>query len=145
MAAGRFGGRPERRAGLRARPAWRYAGDMPRKPRPDRLDVPTDLLDQEIIQEQAASLGRLGRGLEAALRKLRDFDAARAERAPEPADRQHRRALVVEAGYALWLFIVQREACGLRDARNVMRDYQVPPEVQACQGAVIGAGKTSDR
>ena len=38
--------------------------------------------------------------------------------------------LVAEAGYALWLFVVQREACGLRDSRAVMRDYAVPAEVQ---------------
>ena len=37
-------------------------------------------LDYEIAQEKAATLGRLGRGLEAALAALRAFDAA----APEP-------------------------------------------------------------
>lgn len=112
---------------------------MPRKPRPDRFDVPADVLHYEIVQEQAAALGRLGRGLEDALRKLRDFDEARAQRPPEPSDGPHRRELVTEAGYALWLFVVQREACGLRDARTVMRDYRVPPEVQACQGATVTA------
>jgi hypothetical protein len=30
----------------------------------------------------------------------------------------------------LWNFIVQRESCGLRDARQVIIDYRVPPEVQ---------------
>jgi hypothetical protein len=42
--------------------------------------------------------------------------------------------LVAEAGYALWLFVVQREACGLRDSRAVMRDYAVPTEVQLRMG-----------
>jgi hypothetical protein len=30
--------------------------------------------------------------------------------------------------------VVQREALGLRDSRQVMRDYQVPPEVQGRMG-----------
>jgi hypothetical protein len=41
---------------------------------------------------------------------------------------------VAEAGYALWLFVVQREACGLRDSRAVMRGYAVPAEVQMRMG-----------
>jgi hypothetical protein len=49
--------------------------------------------------------------------------------------RQARRTLVMEAGHALWMFVVQREACGLRDARTVMRDYGVPREVQRQMGA----------
>jgi hypothetical protein len=32
--------------------------------------------------------------------------------------------------------VVQREACGLRDSRTVMRDYNVPGEVQQHMGAV---------
>ena len=42
----------------------------------------------------------------------------------------------MEAGHALWMFVVQREACGLRDSCTVMRDYDVPGEVQQCMGAV---------
>jgi hypothetical protein len=30
--------------------------------------------------------------------------------------------------------MVQREACGLRDSRQVMRDYRVPVEVQYRMG-----------
>jgi hypothetical protein len=30
--------------------------------------------------------------------------------------------------------VVQRECCGLRDSRAVMRDYAVPAEVQARMG-----------
>ena len=52
-----------------------------------------------------------------------------------PADRQARRTLVAEAGNALWMFVVQREACGLRDNRTLMRDYQVPPDVHKQMGA----------
>jgi len=31
---------------------------------------------------------------------------------------------------------VQREACGLRDMRYVLRDYRVPPEVAARMGVL---------
>jgi len=42
---------------------------------------------------------------------------------------------LAQAGHALWMFVVQREACGLRDSRTIMRDYSVPGEVQQCMGA----------
>jgi hypothetical protein len=95
----------------------------------DRFASSADLLETEIIQEQAAALGRLGRGLEAALATLQEFDAVLTA-SPSGPDKVRRAALVAEAGHALWMFVVQREACGLRDSRAVMRDYQVPPEVQ---------------
>ena len=102
-----------------------------------RLDrTPVDALNIEIAQEQAVALGRMGRALEAALARLREFDAAHPRSgAPAPAQ-QARRILVTDAGHALWMFVVQREACGLRDSRTVMRDYNVPDEVQQCMGAV---------
>lgn len=89
-------------------------------------------LDYEIAQEKASALGRLGRGLEAALEALRSFDAATTELSVET--RRERRALVAHAGHALWLFVVQREAIGLRDSRQMMREYRVPADVQGCMG-----------
>jgi hypothetical protein len=109
---------------------------MARNARPGLFDSPADLLDYEIVQEQASALGRLGRALEAALAALRDFDAA--THAPSAtADKRARNALVADAGYALWLFVVQRESCGLRDSRVVMRDYHVPSEVRNRMGMKI--------
>ena len=95
-----------------------------------RNQTPLDVLEYELVQEQAAALGRMGRALEAALAKLRAFDAdyRRDER------RQERQALVREAGRALWMFVVQREACGLRDSRTILRDYNVPGEVMLHAG-----------
>jgi hypothetical protein len=107
--------------------ADRYA--MPRNSRLDRFNTPAALLDYEIVQEQASALGRLGRALEAALTKLRDFDAVHPPSPASPVEQQARHALVAEAGYALWMFVVQRESCGLRDSRTLMRDYKVPGEV----------------
>jgi hypothetical protein len=42
----------------------------------------------------------------------------------------------VQASVALWHFAVQREACGLRDMRYVLRDYRVPPDVAARMGVL---------
>jgi hypothetical protein len=47
----------------------------------------------------------------------------------------------MEAGQALWMFVVQREASGLRDSRHIMRTYNVPPEVQGCMGLVPAPSK----
>jgi hypothetical protein len=108
---------------------------MSRDFRPDR--APIDALGYEIAQEKAAALGRMGRALEEALKRLREFDAANPRSDAPPSSQAVRRALVTEAGHALWMFVVQREACGLRDSRTLMRDYHVPGEVQQCMGAVL--------
>src|SRR6267142_5758769 len=89
---------------------------------------PAAALDYELAQEKASALGRLGRALEAALQALAQFDAAHPSRGP--AERDTRSSLVAAAGHVLWQFIVQREACGLRDSGMVMRMYKVPAEVQ---------------
>jgi hypothetical protein len=110
------------------------------------FQTPVEVLGYEILQEQASVLGRMGRGLEAALAELRAFDdahqrvdaASRREVSPEVW--RTRRALVEAAGQALWMFVVQRESCGLRDSRNVMRGYRVPAEVQERMG-IFPAGK----
>ena len=90
----------------------------------------TDALDYEVAQEQASALGRAGRALEAALAALREYDSS-----GKSAD-ERRRKLVADASDALWRFIIQRECCGLRDPRAVMRDYRVPLEVQNRMGIV---------
>jgi hypothetical protein len=97
---------------------------------------PVVALDYEIAQEMASALGRLGRVLEQSLQALARFDADHPHEAMHQDDRDARRALVAAAGLALWNFVVQREACGLRDSRQVMRDYRVPTEVQHRMGAV---------
>jgi hypothetical protein len=102
-----------------------------RPPRSGTKPAPVAALDYEIAQEQASALGRLGRALEAALAALSDYDSAHAA----PAAREAARArLVAAASDALWCFMVQREACGLRDPRPVIREYRVPAEVHARMG-----------
>jgi hypothetical protein len=96
-----------------------------------------DLLEHEFAQEMASALGRLARALEAALAALAEFDRDELrDAAPSPERRQQRSVLVAEASVALWHFVVQREACGLRDMRHVLRDYRVPPEVAARMGVL---------
>ena len=91
-------------------------------------------LDYEIAQEQASALGRLGRALEAALAALAEHDLLHRDDRGRLKPTEQRARLVQRAGDALWCFMVQREACGLRDPRPVLRDYRVPAEVQNRMG-----------
>jgi hypothetical protein len=99
-------------------------------------ESPTAALDNELAQEKASALGRLGRQLEASLAALTEFDAQHrpgTERTVEAG--RKRAALVAAAGTTLWHFVVQREACGLRDGSQIFRLYGVPAEVVARMGA----------
>jgi hypothetical protein len=98
--------------------------------------LPADVLADEFGREKASALGRLGRALEATLAALGEFDAGNLREASAAEDGQLRASLVAEASLALWHFVVQREACGLRDIRYVLRDYRVPPEVAARMGVL---------
>jgi hypothetical protein len=91
-------------------------------------------LEYEIAQEKASALGRLGKRLEGALAAL-----AACPRTAN-SDRAFRDSLVEQAGYALWLFVVQREACGLNNSTQMMRDYQVPKEVYVRMGPLVAPG-----
>jgi hypothetical protein len=113
---------------------------MARDPR-----APVDILNYELVQEQASALGRMGRALEAALAKLQEFDADHPPVGASAAAQEARRRLVTQAGHALWMFVVQREACGLRDSRAIMRSYNVPGEVQQCVGTPIGTVRARAR
>jgi len=108
-----------------------------RPPRMNSSKVRESALDYEIAQEQAAALGRLGRALEAALAALSEYDGMLQSPSGgrfEPAS-AIREGLLRDASDALWCFVVQREAIGLRDQKAVMREYRVPIEVQNRMGA----------
>jgi hypothetical protein len=113
-----------------------------RPPRINSSKMRDSVLDYEIAQEQAAALGRLGRALEAALVALSGHDERSGhsgKQAGQAAVGIVRERLLRDASAALWCFVVQREACGLRDQRAIMREYRVPIEVQNRMGA-FGAG-----
>jgi len=99
------------------------------RPIPGALDV----LEYEMMQEKAAALGRLTRNFEAALAALTDFDAGEAL-APERQRPGRREALLDAAGWALFDFVVQREACGLRNTDAVLKHYNVPAAVRLRMG-----------
>jgi hypothetical protein len=85
-----------------------------------------EVLQYEIAEERAAALARLGQRLETALAALAEC--------PRGSDRDIRRGLVQQAGYALWLLVVQREAIGLRKIDHVIKTYKVPNEVVNLMG-----------
>ena len=97
-------------------------------------------LEYEIAQERASALGRLGRRLEAALTALAACPRT-------SSNRKIREPLVEQAGYALWLLAVQREACGLNNLAHVLQVYRVPNEVVARMGPLampgVDAAKTA--
>ena len=88
-----------------------------------------DVLEYEIRQEQAATIGRLARELRDALDAL-DASGTASDRDPQRA------RLVAAAAYALWNFVVQRECSGFRGTEQVLEDYAVPLEVRARMGVI---------
>jgi hypothetical protein len=96
-----------------------------------------DVLEYEILEEQAATIGRLSRDLREALAALDTFDK-QARSGETTADRgDPRRAPRVDAAaYTLWNFVVQRECSGFRWTEQILEDYAVPAEVRAKMGAV---------
>lgn len=91
-----------------------------------RLGVETGeaVLRYELLEEQAHSLGRAGRKVEAALKALAEHPGG-----------EGRPALLSAASDAVWGFFVQREVMGLRDRAAVIAQYGIPREVLARLGA----------
>ena len=82
-----------------------------------RFETGEAVLQYELLAEQAASLGRVGEKLEAALAALR------------VADDVARPAALRSAADACWCFFVQRDVMGLRDRAAVIAHYAIPREV----------------
>lgn len=106
----------------------------PRSLGPRPADMAFDALQHEVMQEKASTLGRLTREFEKALAALAAFDSA--ARLAETVDGERRAELLDAAADALWWFVVQREACGLRNTDAVLREYQVPAAVRLRMGVV---------
>ena len=89
-------------------------------------------LHDEMMQERAAALGRVTRAFEEALAAFLRFEA---EADPDQAHWSARRERLLDrAGEALWCFVVQREAIGLRNTEAVLRELQVPMIVRLRMG-----------
>jgi hypothetical protein len=85
-------------------------------------------LAKEIAEEKAQGLGRAGRVLAAALER---YQLA----AETSVERHERDAHFWELAAAVTSFVIQREACGLRDTDRVLKQYGIPAEVVARLGA----------
>jgi len=79
-------------------------------------------LRYELVEEQAAALGRMGRKAEVALAALKAHEG------------EGRGEAVKAAADAVWCFLVQREVMGLRDRARIVADYEIPREVMARLG-----------
>ena len=82
------------------------------------------VLNYELMQEQAYSLGKAGTKVEAALAALSAHPGG-----------EGRAALVKAAADAVWGFLVQREVMGLRDRAAIVAHYGIPREVLVRIGA----------
>lgn len=82
-----------------------------------------------MMAETASSLGRHGRMVEQAMAALHGFDAASGKA-------EDRLVLVKAAARAVWAYFVQRELCGMRDHRDIIRFYGIPQDVLVRLGAV---------
>ena len=91
-----------------------------------RFETGAGILDGEIAGEKANNLGRIGRTAEAALARLND---------PEALESEGREALLKAAAQAVWAWFIQRESCGLRDHKAIIRDYGIPRAVLVRLGA----------
>ena len=92
-----------------------------------RSDAQASAIRHELQQEAAASLGRQGRRVQAALDELRMIDGR-----AEPA---RRAAALYAAADVVWKYFVQREMMGLLDHAPVIEAYSIPREVLAKVGA----------
>jgi len=92
-------------------------------------ELGVNALEHEILAEKAYSLGHHGRMVEATMAELKAFD-------PATGTAEERLVLVKAAAQATWKFFVQRELCGLRDQREIIRFYGIPQDVLNRLGAI---------
>jgi len=88
-----------------------------------------DPIQNEIAKEQAEGLVRTEKRFLEALEAYRRQGAGASAEAPESAE-----WVLWDLVDALTWYVVQREACGLRDARQLYRLYEVPREAIARLG-----------
>ncbi|MDB5426633.1 MAG: hypothetical protein JWR43_608 [Phenylobacterium sp.] len=112
---------PRRRgANMGAMPSREMLFNLLKRPTGDGAEA---AFRHEIVEEQAAALGRMGRKAEAALAALKAHEG------------EGRGEVLRAAADAVWCFFVQREVMGLRDRARIVADYDIPREVMARLGA----------
>ncbi|MCJ9673725.1 MULTISPECIES: DUF6665 family protein [unclassified Neorhizobium] len=88
-----------------------------------------NVLEYELMSERASALGRQGLKVEEALAALNAWN-------PERDSEVLRERLRDDAADAVWGLFIQREICGLRNNRDIIKRYAIPSEVLARVGAV---------
>jgi hypothetical protein len=84
-----------------------------------------NVLDYELQEQKAQTLGTLSNRVEQALAELQAHNVG-----AHGCDWEtRRRALVGEAADRVWAFMIQRELCGFRNWEVVVEDYGIPREV----------------
>lgn len=102
----------------------RMPRDLARLSRAGQFNGALSNFEAEALSESASSLGYQGRKVEKALAVL------------AAAEGNARDAACAAAGEAVWAYFVQRELCGLRDHRLIIREMGIPAEVLTRLGAV---------
>lgn len=103
--------------------SFRMPRDLARLSRGGQAASDLSTIEMEALSESASSLGHQGRKVEQAL-------AALARATPEERDRA-----LSDAGHAVWAYFVQRELCGMRDHRLIIREMEIPQDVLTRLGA----------
>lgn len=93
---------------------------------PRYSDAAFNVLQYDMLQEKASSLAHHARLVEQAMAALHGATERDAERP----------ALVRKAAREVWGYFVQREVCGMRDHRDIIRDLRIPGEVLVRLGAM---------
>lgn len=97
--------------------------DLTRLSRGGREAGNLSTIEVEALSESASSLGHHGRKVEKALAALR------------ASTEGGRAAALAVASEAVWAYFVQRELCGLRDHRLIIREMDIPADVLNRLGA----------
>jgi hypothetical protein len=103
------------------------------------VETGLNVLDYEIAQQKAQTLGDMGQQVEQALSRLRAFEAE-GRQASDPGEHERLRDRAAEK---VWALMIQRELCGLRHWDQVVKAYAIPREVLNRMGRVTApaAGK----
>ncbi|KFB09476.1 DUF6665 family protein [Nitratireductor basaltis] len=91
----------------------------------NRLQTGVQVLDHELVEEMAVSLGAAGRSAEEAVSALDGL----------PESGELREKLLKQAAEAVYAYFIQRELCGLKRHDEVIRDMGIPRMVLARLGA----------
>jgi hypothetical protein len=95
--------------------------------RPGFTNPSLNVLEYELQAERTAALARQGTTVEVSLAELRQSQSG---------EDGHREELLYRAADAVWALFIQREMCGMRNNRDIIKRYDIPEQVLARVGTV---------